>query len=139
MAKPKWKTQYNADQYPQHYEVFKLPSVTVPDQSLTLPEIVSRHARKMPVVGTSYPVYEGEESTQTEFMTKIDLEIARREFAIELEDIQKRQKERMKKVKENFQKQVEKAAKEAAAKQKEADQGSNVQRTTGEGSSSTDR
>lgn len=41
----KWKTGYNQADFPNDNEVNNLPSMTIPDQSLTVKEIMHRFAR----------------------------------------------------------------------------------------------
>lgn len=47
----RWKTQWNAEQFPNDPEVKPalLPSMTVPDQSLSVKEIMTRFAQGMPL------------------------------------------------------------------------------------------
>ena len=45
----KTKTMLNANEFAKKYEVNKKPSMTVPDQALSVREILSRFARGIPV------------------------------------------------------------------------------------------
>lgn len=56
----KFRTQYNGSEYPKNYEVNKLSSMTIPDQTMSIQEILSRYARGLPIEGKE-PVYHGEE------------------------------------------------------------------------------
>lgn len=56
----KFRTQYNyGERVPG--EINNSPSMTVPDQSMTIQEIISRYARGLPLGGQRVPVYDGEE------------------------------------------------------------------------------
>lgn len=45
----KIKTYLNRDEFPKNYKVFTMPSETVPDQSLTIRQILDRYARGIPM------------------------------------------------------------------------------------------
>lgn len=56
------KTQYNAKAFPRYGEENKLPSETVPDQTLSLRTILERYAKGLPITGNkSEPLYYGDE------------------------------------------------------------------------------
>lgn len=46
---PLVKTYLNRDLFPKKYEINTLPSMTVPDQSLTMRQILDRYARGLPL------------------------------------------------------------------------------------------
>lgn len=87
----KFKTQYNAT--PDKGEKNTLPSETVPDQSMTVREIMERYARGLPLGGEKFPVYHGENTppdlkrmdlTDIEEMTRKNAQFiadARKEFS----------------------------------------------------------
>lgn len=55
----KFQTQYNRDIKVIHMEINKDPSMTIPDQTFTLPEIIARFAKGLPVKGNSQvPMYD---------------------------------------------------------------------------------
>lgn len=60
IAKP-WKTTLNARYFPKDHEENFLPSATIPDQSLTIKQILERHTRGIPTTSSYHPVYNGEE------------------------------------------------------------------------------
>lgn len=61
MKSTKFKTQYNS--LPDPGEINTLPSLTVPDQTMSIAEMVMRHRRGLPVFGNaSIPVYHEDES-----------------------------------------------------------------------------
>lgn len=69
---PRYKTQANAHLFPSDNEVNKEPSKTVPNQTLTIAEMVKRHRSGRPIEGSSTtPVYSGEELLPD--LSKMDL------------------------------------------------------------------
>lgn len=61
IALPAIRTVGNYHLFPKQYEVTTQPSETIPDQSMTVSEIVSRFAKGLPVNGNANPpIYEGE-------------------------------------------------------------------------------
>lgn len=54
------KSSLNYDYTKEQYEVNTLPSMTIPDQTMSIRTIVDRYTRGLPVTGFT-PVYEGEE------------------------------------------------------------------------------
>lgn len=71
----KFKTMYNA--VPGKGEVNKLPSMTIPDQTMSIEEMLLRHTRGLPVTGIRVPLY-GEEGNESdignmELTDKMDL------------------------------------------------------------------
>lgn len=83
----RFKTQWNAKRtvigfiedeeqeiklFPEKYEVNYQPSKTVPDQSLSVQEILRRYARGLPLSDVKTPIYEGDEQTFPD-LSKMDL------------------------------------------------------------------
>jgi hypothetical protein len=83
----RFKTQWNAKNtvigfiegnqediklFPEKYEVNTQPSKTVPDQSLSVQEILRRYARGLPLSDVKTPIYEGEETYHPD-LSKMDL------------------------------------------------------------------
>lgn len=62
MAKPRIKTQWNQEDmnFKSHYEVNAQPSQTVPDQSMTVLELIQRHASGLPLGAPKVPIYDGD-------------------------------------------------------------------------------
>lgn len=54
------KTFLNYDQFDRDDEVNNLPSLTIPDQAMSVRTILDRYSRGLPVTGFN-PVYEGED------------------------------------------------------------------------------
>lgn len=60
LGKPRFKSQWNAEHFPRDYEVNTMPSMTVPDQSLSITQIMQRYARGLPLEGVRVPIYDEE-------------------------------------------------------------------------------
>lgn len=61
MTKIKIKTSLNANEFAKDYEVNDLPSLTIPDQTMTIPEILERYARGLPIGGVNEGYYDEED------------------------------------------------------------------------------
>lgn len=61
MTKTKFRTNFNNVGEPIKRKKFTMPSMTVPDQSMTVQEIQIRFAAGIPISQTKVPVYNGEE------------------------------------------------------------------------------
>lgn len=60
--KPRYQTISNREEFfPHSGEQNNLPSKTVPDQTLTMQEILTRYARGLPISNGKQPIYHGEE------------------------------------------------------------------------------
>lgn len=70
-AKPNIRTPYNASKLPKHYEKTTGPDMTIPDQSMSIQEILVRYSRGLSTSGIKVPIYEGE--TDMPDMTHWDL------------------------------------------------------------------
>lgn len=66
----KFKTPYNA--VPSKGEINSDPSMTVPDQSMSVQEIMRRYASGLPLGGQRVPIYHGEDEFLPDF-DKLDL------------------------------------------------------------------
>ena len=103
MYKIKTKADYNYEE--QEYEVNNLPSETVPDQSMSMSEIMRRFASGLPIAGAKVPIYNGEEdlpdlsrmdlAEQQEFMdqTKDEITDLKNRFAKEQNIRKQKEKE----------------------------------------------
>lgn len=56
----KVKNTLNYNEFNKDYEVNTLPSLTIPDQNMSIREIIDRYSRGLPVTSFT-PVYEGED------------------------------------------------------------------------------
>ena len=54
----KIKTQYNKAEFKNDTEVNTLPSMTIPDQAMSIPEMIKRYASGLPLGGARVPMYE---------------------------------------------------------------------------------
>ena len=87
----KVKNYINRDQFPKHYKVFTLPSETIPDQTLTIRQILDRHSRGLPM-DVKEQIWDENPDLDDTFIDprRMDL-VERQEFAlqakIELENI----------------------------------------------------
>lgn len=82
-----FQTIYNRDKFPDRFnEVNDLPSMTVPNDSMSVMEIIDRFSRGLPVTGRRVPVYNGDvDLPNTAKMDLADLEQLRRENSENLE------------------------------------------------------
>lgn len=55
----KFRTPYSP--HVRSTEVNNLPSMTVPDQSMSVAEMLARHASGLPISGAKIPLYEGDQ------------------------------------------------------------------------------
>lgn len=61
MKKPLIKTSMNASEFPKNYEEITEPSLTIPDQTLTIREILDRYARGLSIDGVKNPLFDDED------------------------------------------------------------------------------
>ena len=54
----KIKTNFNGKEFPKNYEKNTLPSMTVPDQAMSIPELIRRYASGLPLGGSRVPFYD---------------------------------------------------------------------------------
>lgn len=84
------KNSLNAREFPKNYEVSGGVSMTIPEQTMSIREIMKRFAAGLPIDGEKVPIYEGEESDLPD-LKYMDL-AERQEFVenaqIELADLQ---------------------------------------------------
>lgn len=95
IPEPTIRTRYTSMFYPKNMEMNIMPSMTVPDMSMTVGELVKRFAQGLPLDGGKTPLWE-EEGDMPD-MVKLDL--AERQQVIEeaveeIKTIEKRVKER---------------------------------------------
>ena len=89
----------NVKDRPKNYKVFTQPSQTVPDQSMSIKEILIRHANGLDLGGGREPIYEEEETNGVNPKT-LDLvdfqriELENQELIKDLTEKQKRQQEK---------------------------------------------
>jgi hypothetical protein len=66
-----FKTNINGHTYDKTYEKNTKPSETIPDQSMSVKELMQRHAQGLPLGGERVPIYNGE--TDLPDMYRMDL------------------------------------------------------------------
>lgn len=89
----KFKTQFNAHEFPSDAELNTKPSLTVPDQSMTIAEIMRRFAQGLPMEGQKVPVYNGD--TEVPDFRKMDL--------VDIQELRERNEENIKNIQTELQ------------------------------------
>lgn len=107
------KTMFNADFFPVQGEVNTKPSMTIPDQTLPIREILARYAKGLPV-SVKTPIYEGEDNNLPDPRTLdlVDIQNLKEQVKEEIKELGKRA------IKEDADKKAL-AAQQAAQKKKE--------------------
>jgi hypothetical protein len=54
------KNSLNAKDFPKNYRITKTPSITVPDQTMSIRTILERHSRGLPIGGRLDEYYDGD-------------------------------------------------------------------------------
>lgn len=85
---PRVKTWLNAEQFPVEKEVNKMPSMTVPDQTMSIQEIMKRYARGLSLGGSlRTPIYDNDEDFDNDLPDIRTMDYAEREeFAQRAQD-----------------------------------------------------
>lgn len=87
----KFKTPWNSHEFPSNYEKVSSVSMTIPDQSMTVKEIMDRYARGLPVNGERSPVYHGEEFVpDLERMDLSEIEDLKSQVTADIKELQSR-------------------------------------------------
>jgi hypothetical protein len=58
-----FKTPYNSGLFPLDHEINDLPSLTIPDQAISVPEMLLRNSRGLPLGGQKVPLYESDDNS----------------------------------------------------------------------------
>lgn len=97
----KIKNMLNADEFVYEGQINNEVSMTIPDQSMTLRELMIRYAKGLPLEGIRTPIWEGEEGYEVDPKTLdlAELEQLANKAREELKDIEERVKEDIKKSK----------------------------------------
>jgi hypothetical protein len=87
------KTSMNAREFEKNYERNSKPSLTIPDQTMSIRTILERHSRGLPIDGMKVPIWEGEENDLPDWRT---LDLSERQelaehYKQEIESIKNRQ------------------------------------------------
>lgn len=56
------KHSLNYNTFPKKYERNYMPSLTIPDQTMSIRTILERHSRGLPIDGVKVPIWDGEEN-----------------------------------------------------------------------------
>lgn len=70
---PRWRTPWNAAEFPQRGEVNNKPSLTIPDEALTIREIIERYVRGINFPGSGPAVYDEDEGGYFPDLSHMDL------------------------------------------------------------------
>lgn len=119
----KYKTQANADEYPKKHErkTKGLPSMTIPNQSKSVKEILDRFAVGLPFEGAKVVVYDGEiyapspeemdiaerEAYALEVFSRLEMQLTERDKRIE-ENRKKLEEEKLQKIKDQLREEIKK-------------------------------
>lgn len=81
---------FNAHEFTDN-EVISEPSQTIPDQTMSIRELVKRYASGLPLGGSNNPIYEGEDGDgidprRLDLAERQELEIAARQELAEIEE-----------------------------------------------------
>lgn len=81
---------FNAKEFNDN-EVNNEPSQTIPDQAMSVRELLSRYANGLPLAGSKEPIYEGEDGDgidprRLDLAERQELEIAARQELAEIEE-----------------------------------------------------
>ena len=114
----RWRTPYTYPEFPSNNEINTQPSLTVPDQTMSIQEILSRYARGIEPDNVRTPIYEGEDAMPD--ISKMDLadqQAFREAVEEELDGIKSHYAEKVKKAEEE--KEARKRAKKRSYEEQE--------------------
>lgn len=99
----KIKNPANYNTFAKRYEINTQPSMTLPDQTMSIRTILERHSRGLSIEGVKVPIWNGEDDDLPDIRT---LDLAERQELIEkykdeLSSIKKRQFNKIDKIDEN--------------------------------------
>lgn len=114
----RWRTPYTYPEFPSNNEINTQPSLTIPDQTMSIQEILSRYARGIEPDNVRTPIYEGEDAMPD--ISKMDLadqQAFREAVEEELDGIKNHYAEKVKKAEEE--KEARKRAKNRSYEEQE--------------------
>ena len=118
-ATPVIKNHYNGRYFPKTHEINTQPSKTVPNQAMTVKELIIRFASGLPLTGAKIPIYEGsEEFPDINRMDLIERELYYLDLKKQREEVEERVKGRRVKAE---QMKMEKVISERVAKKQQED------------------
>jgi hypothetical protein len=87
----KIKSILNYQNFDKNYETNNKPSQTVPDQTMSIRQLLRRYASGLPLGGSKEPIYEGEDGDgvdprRLDLAERQELEIAARQELAEIEE-----------------------------------------------------
>lgn len=136
MTTPVIKNSLNAREFPKNYKKNYSPSKTIPDQTLSLRELLDRYARGIPIEGEKTPIYHGDEiempdlktmdlSEIAELRERITADIKEQQEKLQMERYEVDKKEAEKNQRELFKKwkDEEEQQQKPVSKNKKGDQG----------------
>jgi hypothetical protein len=87
------KHSMNVNNFEKNYETNTQPSLTIPDQTMTIRTILERHSRGLPIDGIKVPIWDGEDNDLPDWRR---LDLAERQelshlYKQEINDIKSRQ------------------------------------------------
>lgn len=131
----KFRTQYNSHEFPKYYEKNILPSLTIPDQSYTIAEIIDRFTRGLNFEGIRVPIYSDEDFPDIRNLDISEIDEIRRANQKNQNELRQRlneeEKLRKKKIRDEY---IQKERDLARINRNEsADQGSTDQDTRAQG------
>lgn len=121
---PKVKNTLNYHLYPKKYKIFTQPSLTIPDQSMSMRELLERHTRGLDLGGISKePIFEEEDmptsGVNPKVLDLVDIENLKLENAQKIKDLQsKAQKHEQDKKNARTEAEIQKRLSEEKAKSK---------------------
>lgn len=80
IVRPRYKNTGNAQLFPSKGEVNNEPSKTIPDQTMTISEMIERHSKGLPIDGGKVPIYNGEDYP---FKDTTNMDLAERQEYLE--------------------------------------------------------
>ena len=85
-----FRSNRNAKNLPKQYETNTEPSKTIPDQTLSITEILKRYASGLPLEGARVPIYNGDEAVpDTRKMDLSEIEDLKRSNQEHIQELQK--------------------------------------------------
>lgn len=103
---PFHKTGFNRDKHEKIGEKFTKPSMTIPDQTMSIPTLIKRYVSGQTLGGSKIPVYEGDEDllngVNWQTLDLSEKAAYMKQFAYELKDHKEKQTAKSQPAKENI-------------------------------------
>jgi hypothetical protein len=95
-----FKNSTNGSQWEKQLEINTLPSMTIPDQTMSINEIMRRFASGLPLGGQRVPEYDGEddllEGVNPKTLDLSEIQQLKKDFANEYKELQKQKQSQQK-------------------------------------------